>query len=187
MPVAKDVYTRPTSISFLRICQSPATDVVVVAYLRGVFFVSSLIAACSLGPCSLRKQFFYASRGFVQMAGNSVVDVPRCDTSWYELYVWMLSWRRRSRRQDVSSCWKWGRREWRWRLAGRGNWWRGRLVKKKMTTLLAAVNENLDVQTHNERSSSSRDRRYECTSIVASDCESAVRRTSKREGCVKLK
>ena len=24
---------------------------------------------------------------FVQMAGNSVVDVPRCDTSWYKLYV----------------------------------------------------------------------------------------------------
>ena len=22
---------------------------------------------------------------FVQMAGNSVVDVPRCDTSWYKL------------------------------------------------------------------------------------------------------
>ena len=54
-PVAKDVYIRPTSISFLPICQSPATDVVVVACLRGVFFVSSLIAACSLGPCSLRK------------------------------------------------------------------------------------------------------------------------------------
>ena len=38
-----------------------------------------------------------------------------------------------------------------------------------MTTLLAAVNEDLDVQTHGERSSSSRDRRYECTSIVASE------------------
>ena len=23
---------------------------------------------------------------FVQMAGNSIVDVPRCDTSWYELF-----------------------------------------------------------------------------------------------------
>ena len=68
---------------------------------------------------------------FVQMAGNSVVDVPRCDgTSWYELYVWMLSRRRRSRRELVSSSWKRGRREWRWRLAGRGNWWQGRLVRK---------------------------------------------------------
>ena len=42
-------------------------------------------------------------------------------------------------------------------------------MKKKMTTLLATVNENLDVQTYNERSSSSRDRWYECTSIVASE------------------
>ena len=43
------------------------------------------------------------------------------------------------------------------------------LVKKKNTTLLAAVNENLDVQTHNGRSSSSKDRRYECRSIGASE------------------
>ena len=62
--------------------------------------------------------------------------------------------------------------------------------KKKMTTLLVAVNEDLDVQTHNERSSSSRDGRYECTSIVArvkyKYCdESAVRRTSKQERFVK--
>ena len=51
--------------------------------------------------------------------------------------------------------------------------WERKLVTgapgKKMTTLLAAVNEDLDVQTQNERSSSSRDRRYECTSIVASE------------------
>ena len=40
--------------------------------------------------------------------------------------------------------------------------------EKKMTTLLVGVNEDLDVQTNNERSSSSRDRPYECTSIVAS-------------------
>ena len=105
---------------------------------------------------------------FVQMVGSSVVDVPRCDTSLYELYVWWHSWWRRSRRQRVSSCWTWGQRECRWRLAGRGNWWRG-LLLKKITTLLVAVNEDLDVQTHNERSSSSRDRRCECTSIVASE------------------
>ena len=42
-------------------------------------------------------------------------------------------------------------------------------MKKKLTTLLAAVNEDLNVQTHSERSSSSRDRQYECTSIVASE------------------
>ena len=44
--------------------------VVVVARLRGVFFVSSLIAACSLGPCSLRKQFSYALRGFCPNGGK---------------------------------------------------------------------------------------------------------------------
>ena len=87
IPVAKDVYIRPTSISFLRICQSPATDVVVFACFRGVFFVSSLIAACSLGLCSLRNSSSMLRTVFVQMAGNSAVDVPRCDTSWYELYV----------------------------------------------------------------------------------------------------
>ena len=40
-----------------------------------------------------------------------------------------------------------------------------------MTTLLAAMNEDLDVsvKTHSERSSSSRDRQYECTSLVASE------------------
>ena len=52
--------------------------------------------------------------------------------------------------------------------------WERKLVKgapgeKKMTTLLAAVNEDLDVQTPSERSSSSRDRWYECTRIVASE------------------
>ena len=70
IPVAKDVYIRPTSISVLRICQSPATGVVVVACLRGVFFISSLIAACSSEPVSLRKQFFYASRGFCPNGGK---------------------------------------------------------------------------------------------------------------------
>ena len=51
--------------------------------------------------------------------------------------------------------------------------WERKLVKgahgeKKMTTLLAAVSEDLDVQTHSERSSSSTDRWYKCPSIVAS-------------------
>ena len=50
---------RPSSISFLRICQRPATNVVVVACLRGVLFVSSFIAACSLGSCSLIEKTVY--------------------------------------------------------------------------------------------------------------------------------
>ena len=102
---------RPTSISFLRICQSPATGVVVVACLRGVFFVSSLIAACSSGPFSLRKQFFYASRGFVQMAGNSVVVVPRCDKLVRAVRLMaFVTTAIEERAQLVSSCWKRGLR-----------------------------------------------------------------------------
>ena len=51
--------------------------------------------------------------------------------------------------------------------------WQRKLVtgapgEKKLTTLLA-VNEDLGVPTHSERPSSSRDRRYEYTSIVASE------------------
>ena len=65
------IHVRPTSILFLRICQRPATDVVVVvACLRGLFFITSLIAAYSLGSCSLRKQLFYASRGFCPNGGK---------------------------------------------------------------------------------------------------------------------
>ena len=69
IPVAKDVYIRPTSISFLRFCQRTATDVVVVAGLRDVFFVSPFIAACSRGSFSLRKQFIPASPGFYPNGG----------------------------------------------------------------------------------------------------------------------
>ena len=56
--------------------------------------------------------------------------------------------------------------------------WERKLVtgspgEKKMATLLAELlsrNDDLDVPTmHSERSSSSRDRRYECTRIVASE------------------
>ena len=51
--------------------------------------------------------------------------------------------------------------------------WQKKLVtgapgEKKLTTLLA-VNEDLGVPTHSERPSSSRDRRFEYTSIVASE------------------
>ena len=87
--MAKDVYTslRPTSISFLRICQSPATGVVVVACFQGVFFVSSFIPVCYLGLCSSTKQFFYASRGFCLDGGkqrcgcSQILDAAQSGTS----------------------------------------------------------------------------------------------------------
>ena len=144
---------RPTSISFLRICQSPATDVVVVACLRGVFFVSSSIAACSSGPFSLRKQFFYASRGFCPMAGNSVVDVPRCDklvravrlmafvTTAIEERAGFVLLKARATNdggywlgEETSDGGAWG--------GGGGN------------DHTSALNEDLDVSTHSERSPS---------------------------------
>ena len=120
IPVAKDVYIRPTSISCLRICQSPATDVVVVACLRGVFFVSWLFAACSSGPFSLRKQFFYASRGFCPNGGKQ-----RCGCS--QMRQAGTSCTFDCFRYDGARGESWFRLvesegdEWRWIFAGRGN------------------------------------------------------------------
>ena len=72
-----------------------------------------------------------------------------------------------------------------WRLAGRGNWWRGRLVGKiDHTARRIAVNEDLDVPTRSERPSSSRDRRYEYTTIVASETL-RISCQEKQERCVK--
>ena len=57
-----------------------------------------------------------------------------------------------------------------------GNWLRGRKLvtgalgeKKNHTARRIAVNEDLDVPTHSERPSLSRDCRYDCTSIVTSE------------------
>ena len=175
----------PPQFSFLRICRSPATDVVVVACLRGVFFVSSLIAACSSGPFSLRKQFFYASRGFFQMAGNSVVDVPRCDklvravrlmafvTTAIEERAGFVLLKARATNdggyllgEETSDGGAWGEND-----------------------HTSAVNEDLDVSTHSERSPCHCLRRgIVGTNVRASlrvkHCESAVRRSPKQERCV---
>ena len=168
MPVAKDGYIRPTSISFLRTCQSPATDVVVVAFLRGVFFASSLISACSLGPFSLRKQVFYASRGFCLNGGKQRCG---CFQMRHKLVraVHLMAFMTTAIEETAGFVLLKEGDE------NDGGDWLGEETGdgapggKKMTTLLAAVNEDLDVQTYNERSSSSRDHRYECTSIVASE------------------
>ena len=77
----------------------------------------SLLALLGLVHCENSSSMLCAV--FVQMAGNSVVDVSRFNRSWSELYVWWLSLRQRS--SWPSSGWKLGRREWRWRLAGRRN------------------------------------------------------------------
>ena len=185
--MAKDVYIRPTSISFLRICQSPATGVVVVACLRGVFFVSSLIAAGSSGPFSLRKQIFYASRGFCPNGGKQ-----RCGCS--------------QMRQAGTSCTFVG-----FRYDGdRGESSAGFVLLKARANdggyLLgeetsdggawgendhtSAVNEDLDVSTHSERSPGHILRRgIVGTNVRASlrvkHCESAVRRHPKQERCVR--
>ena len=91
------------------------------------------------------------------MAGNSVVDVPRCDTSWYELYVAFETTAIEERAGFVF-------------LKARATGmaveigWQRKLVTgapggKKLTTLLA-VNEDLGVPTDSQRPSTSRDRRY---------------------------
>ena len=65
--MAKDVYIRPTSISFLRICHSPATDMAVVACLWSVIFVSDLLVFSAF-----RRESAYCkaqiSKAFVPLA-----------------------------------------------------------------------------------------------------------------------
>ena len=94
--------------------------VVVVACLRGVFFVSSLIAPCSSWPFSLRKQFFYASRGFCPTGGKQ-----RCGCS--QMRQAGTSCTFDGFRYDGDQRESWFRLvesegyEWRWIFAGRGN------------------------------------------------------------------
>ena len=185
--MAKDVYIRPTSILFLRICQSPAgaTDVVVVACLRGVFFVSSLVAACSLGPFSLRKQLFYASRGFCPNGGKQrcgcsqmrqlvrAVPLMAFVTTAIEERAGFVLLKARATHDDGG--------DWLGEETGDGGTW-------GKNDLTAAVNEDFDVPTHSERSPGLR-RGIVGTNVRASSrvkhCESAIRRTSKQVRCVK--
>ena len=90
-------------------------------------------------------------------------------TSWSELYVWWLSLRRRSRRELFRLVESEGY-EWRWIFAGRGNWWRGRLGGKWPHFCCERRPRRFNSQwTLAWPLPSSRDRRYECTSIVASE------------------
>ena len=184
--MAKDVYIRPTSISFLRICQSPAIGVVVVACLRGVFFVGSLIAACSSGPFSLRKQFFYASRGFcsnggkqrcgcsqMRQAGTSCTLMAFVTTAIEERAVFVLL----KARATNDGGYLLGEK------TSDGGAWRE-------NDHTSAVNEDLDVSTHSERSPGHSLRRGIVgvnvrASLRVKHCESAVRRNPKQERCVR--
>ena len=119
---------------------------------------------------------------FVQMAGNSVVAVPRCDklvravrlTAIEERAQLVSSCRKRGLRMTVDICWE------RKLVTGAPG--------GKMTT--SAVNEDLDVSTHSERSPGHSLRRgIVGTNVRASlrvkHCESAVRRNPKQERCVR--
>ena len=166
IPVAKDVYIRPTSISFLCICQSQATDVVFVACLRCVFFVSWLIAACSLGPCSLRKQLILLC--FAWFCPNGRKQRCGCSQMRHKLVRAVRLMAFMTTVIDLASFgWKLGRREWRWRLAGRGNYSDGGSWRIKMTTLLWRTTSMfwLAVNARLRRGCC----RYECTSIVTSE------------------
>ena len=141
---------------------------VVVACFGGVFFGSSLIAASSLGLCSLRKQFFYASRGFCPNGGKQrcgcsqmrhklvrAVCLNAFETTAIEERAGFVLLKAKATGMAVEIGWQ------RKLVTGAPG-------EKKLTTLLA-VNEDLGVSTHSERPSSSRDRRCEYTSIIASE------------------
>ena len=120
----------------------------------------------------IEKQVFYASRGFCSNGGKQrcgcsqmrhklvrAVRLMAFITTAIEETAGFVLLKVRATGMTVEIGWE-------RKLV---TWARG---EKKMTTLLAAVNEDLDVQTYNlnkERSPSSRDHRYECTSIVASE------------------
>ena len=179
------IYIRPASISFLLICQSPATDVVVVACFRGVFFVNSLIAAYSLGLCSLRKQFFYASRGFCPTGGKQrcgcsqmrhklvrAVRLNAFETMAIEERAGFVLLKARATGMAVEIGWQ---RKLMTGAPGEKNWphcsqW------TKTSVFQLTVNTRLC-------------RGIIGTNIPASSrvkhCESAVRRTSKQERCIK--
>ena len=188
--------TRCTYTSQKRPCRWPRTYIYVQPQFRFYAFVKarppmwsllhvsevssssvrwSLLAL--LGLVQLRKQFFYASRGFCPNGGKQrggcsqmrhklamvrAVRLMAFVTTAIEETACFVLLKVRVTGMTVEVGWE-------RKIGERGAWW-----KKKMTTLLAAVNEDLDVQTHSERFSSSRDRRYECTSIVASEIASQL-------------
>ena len=126
----------------------------------------------------------------VQMAGNSVVAVPRCDKLVRAVRLMaFVTTAIEERARLVSSCWKRGLRMtvdicWERKLVtgapgGAGG-----------NDHTSAVNEDLDVSTHSERSPGRSLRRgIVGTNVRASlrvkHCESAVRRNPKQERCVR--
>ena len=159
---------------------------VVVACLRGVFFVSSLVTACSLGPFSLRKHFFYASRSFCPNGGKQRCG---CSQMRHKLVraVRLMAFVTTAIEERAGFVLLIARvtndgGDWLGEETGDGGAW------GKKLTHTAAVNEDFDVPTHSERSPSLR-RGIVGTNVRVSlrvkHCESAVRRTSKQERCVK--
>ena len=123
---------------------------------------------------------------FVQMAGNSVVDVPRCDklvravrlmpfvTTAIEERAGFVLLKARATNDGVYLLGK---------ETSDGGAWGG-------NDHTSAVNEDLDVSTHSERSPCHSLRRgIVGTNVRASlrvkHCESAVRRNPKQERCVR--
>ena len=86
MPVARGVYNRPTSVSFLHIHLSLATAVVVC--FRSVIFVQ-FVDRCSLFyVLFVEKIVPLCFVRFVHKWRRTSLSLedPRCDTSWYDLY-----------------------------------------------------------------------------------------------------
>ena len=121
---------------------------------------------------------------FVQMAGNSVVAVPRCDKLVRAVRLMaFVTTAIEERAQLVSSCWKRGLR------MTVDICWERKLVTGAPggeNDHTSAVNEDFDVSTHSERSPGHSLRRgIVGTNVRASlrvkHCESAVRRNPKQE------
>ena len=154
---------------------------------------SSLLAACSLGSFSLRKQFFYASHGFCLNGGKQCCG---CSQMLHKLVraVCLMAFFR-----DDDDQGKEREREREWfrlvEIEGDGKDGRDGLEKEtsdghlmaKMTTLLAAMlwtTTSMFQLTVNARLCRETVGTKERASSRAKHCESAIRRNSKRESCL---
>ena len=170
-------------IFVFRHLSQPSHDVTVVACLRSVIFVSllTLIAACSLELCLLRKWLGFLSK----LRETSLWMIQDWyDASWYKLYVWRISWQRRSRtgERERGEGWEsgfvWLKARATGMTVGEG-WERNRETKELIWKKLPHCSQNccewqrrcsVCTGTHSEWPSSSKDRWHvNCASIVASE------------------
>ena len=194
------IYTSPK-----RPCRWPRTYIYVPPQFRFYAFVNArpptwlLLHVSEVSSSSVRWSLL-ALLGFfhwensssmlravnVQMAGNSVVDVPRCDKLVRAVRLMAFVTTAIEERASFVLL--------KARATNDGGYWLGEETSDGgawgKNDHTSAVNEDLDVSTHSERSPSHRLRRgIVGTNVRASlrvkHCESAVRRNPKQERCVR--